>query len=95
MSNDTLLPCPFCAWEANADDNKEDIVYPSGTWWADVTTLSGEIRRYYRSHRYRAETDNPCWEVNCVEEFGGCGASISADSRNDVILKWNTRKGIA
>lgn len=31
------------------------------------------------------------WVFNCLEEIGGCGASMIGDSKKDAIDKWNTR----
>jgi len=86
MSDDReLLPCPFCGM--SAPDDLIDTLYPSGTY------RRYDIRgfHHYVSMKDRKAGDEPCWEMNCTENMGGCGAEMHANSRAEVIAKWNTR----
>jgi hypothetical protein len=80
-----LLNCPFCG--RKVDNDLMDTLYPTGTWWRDN---SDGIRSYHSYSECRAD-DNPCMEMNCTECNGGCGASIAADTVDEVIAKWNRR----
>lgn len=81
-----MLPCPFCGRPVDMDD--EDTLYPSGIYWR----YSEEIQsRYYVSHKERLEGDCACYSMHCPESSGGCGASISKDSYEEVIAAWNRR----
>jgi hypothetical protein len=31
------------------------------------------------------------WELGCLEHEGGCGATMTGDSREEVLAKWNRR----
>ena len=85
MSNlPPLLPCPFCA--RPVDHDLIDTLYPSGIYWREQ-----EWGRSYHGTEDRREGDQLCWEMNCTEANGGCGASISADSEQEVRDKWNRR----
>jgi hypothetical protein len=79
-----LLPCPFCGREV--EDDLEDTLYPSGTWWREEDGL-----RHYIGHQERKPTDQPCWLMNCPESGGGCGAEIYGDTKEQVMAKWNRR----
>lgn len=83
-----LKPCPFCGWEPPCEDPDAmlDVLYPSGTWWAD-RPFYGKVYRTYRSHKEREEGDKQCWRVRC----GNCGASVTDDGREEVSSKWNQR----
>jgi hypothetical protein len=86
-----LLPCPFCS--KKVPDDLSDTLYPSGIYWRE----DPDSGRHYISHSdemSRAEDDNKCWEMNCTQNMGGCGSSISADSRDEVIAAWNRRAAI-
>ena len=87
-----LKPCPFCGWEPPWDDDDMmlDVLYPSGSWWFE-TDIGGKKVRAYRGRRDRQQGDQQCWSMNCTENMGGCGANIDADSREEVIAKWNRR----
>lgn len=90
--SDELLPCPFC--NRAVPEDLSDTLYPSGIYWR----TDPEIGRHYIIHSNemeRAEDDNKCWEMNCTENMGGCGASIYADSRDEVIAKWNKRPALS
>lgn len=80
-----LKPCPFCGEPPFRDDG--DTIYPTGTSWA---THPEGFRHYFGpSADYEAEGD--CWVINCTGGFGGCGAEMHGDSKEEVIEKWNTR----
>lgn len=79
-----LLPCPFCGHQH--DHNDQDVLHPSGSAWQE--TEDG-IRHYVR-----AKTVDPqywCYQVNCPTSHGGCGAELTADSRDEAIAAWNRR----
>lgn len=87
-----LKPCPFCGWQPPTDDADFmlDVLHKSGSWWAD-RPFYGKTYRTYRSYREREEGDQPCWEMNCNENMGGCGARVVADTELEVVQKWNRR----
>jgi hypothetical protein len=63
-------------------------LHPNGIYWVD--TDYG--RSYFgRNHKYYAEAVSECWDVNCLEEAGGCGARITGDAKDDAIAKWQRR----
>ena len=35
--------------------------------------------------------DGMCYKIACADTYGGCGASLVADSREEAIDKWNRR----
>ena len=89
MSQDNVVmsPCPFCG---HVSQDMRDALHPSGTVWLQT---NGRIH-YASRHRAYAiphELLGDVWEMNCLEHEGGCGASISANSREAVIIKWNRR----
>lgn len=79
------LPCPFCGKPVDLEDG--DTLYPNGTGW--------EYHRQNGFRTYRNFRDVPkeqwCYSLHCTESAGGCGAEMSADSREEAIAKWNTR----
>lgn len=81
----TLLYCPFCGQELDADD--DDVLHRSGTGWVDDKELG---TRYY-VNSLREPCDGFCYEVHCPSHYGGCGASIGGDSEMEAVNKWNTR----
>ncbi len=90
MHNHTILPCPFCGWIPQPDDDLADILYPSGTWWAD-RPFYGKVYRTYRKHAEREDGDAPYWKMRCAENMGGCGAEIGGHSESEAVQKWNRR----
>lgn len=84
IDSSKLKPCPFCG--RKVDDDLIDTLYPSGIYWRQHNNF-----RSYHSHKERKEGDQPCYEMNCTESNGGCGAEISADTLEEVITKWNRR----
>lgn len=78
--------CPFCGMKIDVND--PDLVYPSGIGWKD-DDIDGY--RYYVSHR-EVPKEQWCYNVVCQSHYGGCGASITGDSKEEAIEKWNKRK---
>ena len=79
------LPCPFCGM--NADLDGEDTIYPTGTGWRFNEEL--QIRTYHRA--LEVPKEQWCWGMHCPETYGGCGARIHGDSKDEALAKWNTR----
>jgi len=77
-----VLCCPFCG---HVTQDLRDALHPSTTRWRVDNGV-----RHYISHRDPRDGER-CWEMNCLTHEGGCGAHISADSRDEVIKKWNNR----
>ena len=81
-----MRPCPFCGMKINPDD--PDLVYPSGTGWKD----SGHGYRYYVSvHEECLPKEQWCYKVVCQTHYGGCGCTMSGDSKEEAIENWNKR----
>lgn len=80
-----LLPCPFCGMPVDIED--DDTLHPTGIGWRDDKCIG--FRTY---HSYRETPKKQwCWGMHCPTTSGGCGAEIHADSKDEVIAKWNTR----
>lgn len=82
-----LKPCPFCGMTPNMKLDADDILHPSGIHWRDT----GAGYYEYSKRSEAKEGSHPCWEVNCLEIAGGCGANIIGHSMNDAVDKWNSR----
>lgn len=82
MNGPSLKPCPFCGHEPQ---DLRDALHPSGIRWREDNGF-----RHYISHDDPRDGEQ-CWDMGCLEHEGGCGASISGDSREEVITKWNRR----
>lgn len=82
--SNTFLPCPFCGKTLNVEDG--DTLYPTGMWWR----IEDGMRHYVR-HKDRKEGDKSEWGVHCAEVSGGCGAEITADSKQEAMDNWNKR----
>ena len=50
------------------------------------------MRHYMRWDDPRG-THGQVWELGCLEHEGGCGATMTGDSREEVLAKWNRRAG--
>ena len=86
MEDDHLLPCPFCGSSMDVEDS--DTIHPSGTFWKE---RSNGLRAYVGRNE---EHDGSCYVVTCCTIYGGCDASITADSKEEVIQRWNTRSKV-
>jgi hypothetical protein len=78
-----LLPCPFCGKPAGTD--LRDTLYPSG-YWRETDGV-----RHYLSPADAGPCDGHTWRMHCKVDAGGCGCSISGDSRDEAIAAWNRR----
>ena len=64
-------------------------LHPNGIYWVEHDDIG---RSYFgRKHQYYAGVPTECWDVNCLEEAGGCGARITGDDKADAIAKWQRR----
>lgn len=79
-------PCPFCGAKINADDI--DTLYPSGIGWIDADE---GYRHYVSIHEQPLPKDQWCYKIICQEHYGGCGAEIHGDSKEEAVEKWNRR----
>lgn len=82
--NEQMLSCPFCKHEVDLND--PDTLYPTGMYWREEDGL-----RQYVGHRSKIDGDRPMWSMHCNETSGGCGCEITAHSKDEAKLKWNTR----
>lgn len=80
-----MKACPFCGMAVDLDD--EDTLYPSGTGWKFDEELG--MRTYHRFSEVPKE--QWCYTLHCVVHYGGCGAEMHADSRQEAIDQWNRR----
>jgi hypothetical protein len=78
-----MKPCPFCGHAVDLEDG--DTLYPTGTGWR----LRDNMREYCDFREVPKE--QWCWSMYCPTIAGGCGAEVSADSRQEAMDKWNTR----
>lgn len=86
-----LKPCPFCGLQSHQE--WDDTMYPSGVGWREDTGVIDDVTpfRHYLGTDQRHRWQGKCYEINCAIQYGGCGANISADSKEEVIEKWNRR----
>lgn len=82
-----VAPCPFCG---HKPEDEMDFLHPTGSGWRDDMLGEKVMRHYMRANDPRG-VHGRCWELNCLEHEGGCGASVSGDSREETIKKWNRR----
>ena len=81
-----LKACPFCGHKLDHEDS--DTIHPSGVGWKP---WKGARFRHYVSY-LEVPQEQWCWEVHCDITAGGCGASISGDSQEEAIARWNRRQ---
>lgn len=75
--------CPFCG---HVPEDLEDALHPTGGGWRD----DNGNRHYMRRDDPRG-VHGKVWELGCLEHECGCGATMTGDSRDEVIAKWNKR----
>jgi len=82
-----LLCCPFCGHKPSLGD--PSTLHPNGIYWVE----SDDVGREYfgRNHSMYAGKPTECWDMNCLEEAGGCGARIVGDDKQDAIARWQRR----
>ena len=80
--------CPFCGMRNNLDI---DTLYPSGIGWIDEEELGQGFRHYVSVHERHLPKEQWCYKVVCNESYGGCGATMHGDSKEEVVEKWNKR----
>ncbi len=88
MSEEQIKPCPFCGMEIDITD--EDTMYPDGTYWYD----NPDLGRVYVNRDQLVLVPfqfGRCWGIHCQPIYGGCGASMTGDSEEEVIAKWQRR----
>lgn len=83
-----LKPCPFCGFQVDRY-GLDDVLYPSGISWREHD--DPDIGRHYVGGKDRKPGDKSCYEIVCNGTMGGCGAEMHADSKEEVIKKWNGR----
>jgi len=86
-----LKPCPFCG--LTSDTDWEDTLHPSGVGWCEDNSgyHDSHVHRFYLSTEHKDEWEGVCYEISCSVTYGGCGANISGDSKEEVIERWNRR----
>jgi hypothetical protein len=89
QENPVFASCPFCGKTPDISD--PDTLYGTGSYWVDDPAIG----RVYvgRAHSLLAGNDpsGQVYNFNCVICSGGCGASVTGDSREEAIAAWNRR----
>lgn len=81
--------CPFCGMKCVPDI---DTLYPSGIGWKEGDLGDGNMIRHYVSiHKEHVPEEQWCYKIVCNESYGGCGATVYGDSKQEAIDKWNKR----
>lgn len=83
-----LKPCPFCG--LTSDTEWEDTLYLSSGWKDEDLCGDGTLVRHYVSI-FDNTRHGMSYGILCSTTYGGCGASITGDSVEEVIEKWNKR----
>lgn len=89
--------CPCCGKTINLSN--EDTMHIQGGWF--VHKKEPDLISY-RTSSFIHDMKNMfpkkygidfgyCYVINCAESYGGCGLSISGNSKKDVLEKWNRR----
>ena len=81
-----MKDCPFCGHAVDLEN--DDTLYPNCTGWKEHQIK--DIGRGYYSYK-EVPKEQWCWTMHCPTTAGGCGAEVSADSKQEAIDKWNTR----
>lgn len=89
MANPKLSPCPFCG---HIPEDWQDFLHPTGGGWRE-DVFGGQLRRHYMRRDDPRGIHGEVWELGCLTHEGGCGATVSADSRDEAIAAWNRRPG--
>jgi hypothetical protein len=79
-----MKPCPFCGHPVDMDN--PDTIYPNGIGWK---IRENGFKSYCSA--FVVPPEQRCYSMFCVETAGGCGAEVSADSKQECIDKWNRR----
>ena len=79
--------CPFCGYAVDVTD--PDTLYPTGLGWKIGFTDIDDVKHYV-SHR-KVPKEQWCYVLRCPEIYGGCGAEIHGDSKQECLDKWNKR----
>lgn len=79
-----LFPCPFCG--AEPEDDLTDVLYKTGKW---KDHPQQGIRGYFSSTA--TDYDGFTYTMHCSTDYGGCGATMSGDSFEETVSKWNRR----
>ena len=88
MPEQNMIPsCPFCGKTVDLEDN--DVLYPSGVVWR--TLREDGVFRSYHTMDERKDGDQFCYSMNCPTPSGGCGANITADSKEEALAAWTRR----
>jgi hypothetical protein len=80
------LSCPFCNHPVDLTD--PDTLYPTGVGW--LWDVSLKMRTYHTVREVpKAQW---CYALHCLNL--ACGAEVHGDSKEDVMVRWSTRKGV-
>ena len=82
--------CPFCGKSIDPDDI--DTLYPSGSGWKESDWGDGTMIRHYVSvHSEKLPKEQWCYKIICQTHYGGCGATMYGDSKEETLENWNKR----
>lgn len=77
-------PCPFCG--CKVDPNDIDTLYPSGIAWVEA-----EDGYVYYERAVIHPKEQWCYKIICNELYGGCGAEVHGNNKEETLEKWNKR----
>lgn len=75
--------CPFCGYAVDVTD--PDTFHPNSVGWVITDGI-----KHYVSFR-QVPKEQWCYVLRCPEIYGGCGAEINGDSKEECLNKWNKR----